>query len=403
MVIMTFMKIRFGEFVLDEPRFLLERQGERVALRPKVFDLLVRLARHRDRVVRREELIQHLWGTTAVGAGSLSGLVNELRQALGEDGRGPSSIRTVHARGYQFVARVEQAEASGHDAALKATARGERSETFSALIERVAEHGACGIVLAGEAAQGFSSRAERAGFEVCRLFAPEASLASPSRFAAQVIASMIESRGHDAVCKALPLPARVGFETIRSEAFAGGSIRSSRIPGAGLGAVASLLSDCARRRPLVMWLDEIERSGVQFVKDLVSLVRRLGDAPVLWVATTKGGEAMEASEAALRVLEGEGNFERWLESDGHSIDPPSSRLQQSLRRRGLDSLPDVLAAALVAHARGDDVVLAEIVQWMGEEAHGQPGDDVSASPERSARMLRVEPQMTPGRLRSVDS
>jgi hypothetical protein len=33
--------------------------------------------------------------------------VNELRQALGESGRGISSIRTVHARGYQFVARIE--------------------------------------------------------------------------------------------------------------------------------------------------------------------------------------------------------------------------------------------------------------------------------------------------------
>ncbi|MAG34609.1 MAG: hypothetical protein CL908_27385 [Deltaproteobacteria bacterium] len=101
------MRIRFGEFELDEERFLLSRDGERVAVRPKVFDLLTHLIRERERVVLREELMGLLWGTTAVCVGSLSGLVNELRNALGEQARGRSSIRTVHARGYQFVASVE--------------------------------------------------------------------------------------------------------------------------------------------------------------------------------------------------------------------------------------------------------------------------------------------------------
>jgi DNA-binding winged helix-turn-helix (wHTH) protein len=101
------MRIRFGRLELDEKRFLLRRGEEQIDLRPKVFDLLLHLIRHRDRVVLRQELVEALWGRTVVGLGSLSGLVNELRQALGESGRGVSSIRTVHARGYQFVAEVE--------------------------------------------------------------------------------------------------------------------------------------------------------------------------------------------------------------------------------------------------------------------------------------------------------
>src|SRR5678815_4059750 len=100
------MRIRFGPFELDDERFQLTREGIAVPLRPKAFDLLLVLVRERERVVRREELFERLWSTTAVGFGSLSGLVNELRSALGECGRGPSSIRTVHARGYQFVASV---------------------------------------------------------------------------------------------------------------------------------------------------------------------------------------------------------------------------------------------------------------------------------------------------------
>ncbi len=107
--------MRFGEFLLDDDSFRLTRGGEPVALRRKVFDLLVALVRERERVVTREELVGRLWSSTTVGAGSLSGLVNELRVALGEGGRGPSSIRTVHARGYQFTAPVfvESPEASG--------------------------------------------------------------------------------------------------------------------------------------------------------------------------------------------------------------------------------------------------------------------------------------------------
>ena len=70
------MRIRFGQLELDEQRFLLQRDGVRLQVRPKVFDLLVHLIRYRERVVLREELILALWGTTAVGPGSLSGLVN---------------------------------------------------------------------------------------------------------------------------------------------------------------------------------------------------------------------------------------------------------------------------------------------------------------------------------------
>lgn len=92
---------------LDTQRYWLRRAGVDVPLRPKVFDLLIHLVRHCDRVVPREELFDVLWGETIVGPGSLSGLVNELRSALGESGGPDSSIRTVHARGYQFVARLE--------------------------------------------------------------------------------------------------------------------------------------------------------------------------------------------------------------------------------------------------------------------------------------------------------
>jgi DNA-binding winged helix-turn-helix (wHTH) protein len=104
------MRIRFSDLELDAEKFLLLREGRKLGLRPKVFDLLIYLVEQRMRVVPRDELMTFLWGSTAVGGGSLSGLVNELRKALGERGDSTSSIRTVHARGYQFAAEIETLE-----------------------------------------------------------------------------------------------------------------------------------------------------------------------------------------------------------------------------------------------------------------------------------------------------
>jgi len=131
------MQIRFADIELDTLGYLLRRAGKRVRLRPKVFDLLIHLALNRERVVPRDELVTLLWGPTVVGAGSLSGLVNELRTALGERGGEGSSIRTVHARGYQFVAEVreemsedrpETADASGVQPAFDPQPSGELME-----------------------------------------------------------------------------------------------------------------------------------------------------------------------------------------------------------------------------------------------------------------------------------
>ena len=49
----------FGECVLDEERYELRRAGAVVAIEPKVFQVLVYLIRHRDRLVTRDELLEH--------------------------------------------------------------------------------------------------------------------------------------------------------------------------------------------------------------------------------------------------------------------------------------------------------------------------------------------------------
>ncbi len=45
----------FDDYQLDEQRRELTRQGQAVAIGPQVFDLLVQLVSHRDRVMGRDE------------------------------------------------------------------------------------------------------------------------------------------------------------------------------------------------------------------------------------------------------------------------------------------------------------------------------------------------------------
>jgi DNA-binding winged helix-turn-helix (wHTH) protein len=54
------MRYVFGDYILDIQRYELHRAGIRMHLRPKVFQVLVYLLQHRDRVVRKAELLEHL-------------------------------------------------------------------------------------------------------------------------------------------------------------------------------------------------------------------------------------------------------------------------------------------------------------------------------------------------------
>jgi DNA-binding winged helix-turn-helix (wHTH) protein/predicted ATPase len=99
---------RFGDCELDEPRRELRRNGELQRLEPQVFDVLVHLVRHRDRVVAKTELLDEIWGSRFVGESALVSRIRSARQAIGDNGREQTVIRTVHGRGYRFVAAVDQ-------------------------------------------------------------------------------------------------------------------------------------------------------------------------------------------------------------------------------------------------------------------------------------------------------
>jgi DNA-binding winged helix-turn-helix (wHTH) protein len=105
---------RFGDCELDDQRYELRRGGVPCHLEPQVFEVLAYLVRHRDRVVPRTELLDQIWGSRFVTDSALASRVKAARRAVGDSGRTQGVIRTVHGRGYRFLAPVQEpAQAPG--------------------------------------------------------------------------------------------------------------------------------------------------------------------------------------------------------------------------------------------------------------------------------------------------
>ena len=101
------MRCSFGDLVIDTDRFLLERGGTSLHVQPQVFDVLSHLVRNRERVVPKTELLDSIWGDRFVSESTLTSRIKAARRVVGDDGISQTVIRTVHGRGYRWVADVE--------------------------------------------------------------------------------------------------------------------------------------------------------------------------------------------------------------------------------------------------------------------------------------------------------
>src|SRR5262247_3134380 len=103
----------FGDCELDRELYQLRRRGRLVKLEPKVFDVLVHLLEHRDRVVTKAELLDALWPGEALSESVLPRAVAAARRAVGDTRSKARVIETVHGRGYRFVADLRERAAGG--------------------------------------------------------------------------------------------------------------------------------------------------------------------------------------------------------------------------------------------------------------------------------------------------
>lgn len=101
------------ELILDTECYTLERAGQAVPLRPKVFQLLWCLVEHRPRVLTRAALSEAIWDGECRTDSAMNAAMHITRRLLGDSGRAQRFIRTRPGYGYQFVASVQVRTAGG--------------------------------------------------------------------------------------------------------------------------------------------------------------------------------------------------------------------------------------------------------------------------------------------------
>ena len=98
--------LRLGELEIDASSMTLHVQGKAVLTTVREFRLLEYLAKHRGRVLTRDQLLDAVWKETPfVTPRSIDVYVRRLREKIEPDPRHPKYLKTLRGIGYRFEAQ----------------------------------------------------------------------------------------------------------------------------------------------------------------------------------------------------------------------------------------------------------------------------------------------------------
>jgi TolB-like protein/Tfp pilus assembly protein PilF len=102
--------VRFGAFTVDLHSGELYKQGRKIKLQQKPFQILAALLDRPGEVVTREEMRQQIWppDTFVDFDHSLKTAISKIREALEDSAEKPRYLETLSRRGYRFIAAVEE-------------------------------------------------------------------------------------------------------------------------------------------------------------------------------------------------------------------------------------------------------------------------------------------------------
>jgi predicted ATPase/DNA-binding winged helix-turn-helix (wHTH) protein len=99
--------LSFGDFRLDTELGQLWQGEQRVELPPRPLALLAYLAANAGRVVGKDELLDHVWGTVHITEGVIKTAMSQLRRALRDESNTAMWLETVPRKGYRFVGKLQ--------------------------------------------------------------------------------------------------------------------------------------------------------------------------------------------------------------------------------------------------------------------------------------------------------
>ena len=108
---------QIGDWVIYPARNRMARDGEEIAVEPRIIDLLNCFANHPGEVLNRDTLIAEAWAGIIVSETTINHTVGVLRRALGDKARDPRYIETVAKKGYRLLLApvVLDAKVAGHN------------------------------------------------------------------------------------------------------------------------------------------------------------------------------------------------------------------------------------------------------------------------------------------------
>ena len=124
-----------GPFRIDAQARTVLLDGREVPLQPRVFDLLVYLARNANRVVSKDELLDALWPDVTVTESSLQRAVSLLRSVL-RSGGAANALRSYPKVGYRLsVAAAPEKSAKDASDQLAAAARAVSEQRWAEAVD----------------------------------------------------------------------------------------------------------------------------------------------------------------------------------------------------------------------------------------------------------------------------
>ena len=94
--------ITVGDIRIDTVAREVTRAGEPLALTAKELDLLVFLASQPRRALRRDDLLEHVWGYTIGDTATITVHIRRLREKIERDPANPEHLTTVWGVGYRW-------------------------------------------------------------------------------------------------------------------------------------------------------------------------------------------------------------------------------------------------------------------------------------------------------------